>query len=107
MLYHSIDLNLNSANLLLQHFFKVTIDQVCEAVNTKTKLNFQGENLCYIALHALFQRLVLIMYFNNASTIAMGDEFDGFVDENYERELASESMILPFGFQIAHDIFNL
>ena len=27
------------------------------------------------------------MYLNNASTIAMGDEFDGFVDENYEREL--------------------
>ena len=51
------------------------------------------------------------MYLNNALTIAMGDEFDGFVGENYIRELIYlidifDSMLLLCGFQIAHDIFN-
>ena len=50
---------------------------------------------------------MLITYLNNAATIAMGDEFDGFVDENYERELIPESMVLFCGFQMAHYIFDL
>ena len=50
---------------------------------------------------------MVIIYLNNVATIAMGDEFDGFVDENYERELIPESMVLFCGFQMAHNIFNL
>ena len=44
------------------------------------------------------------MYLNNASTIAVGDEFDGFVDKNYISEFiylidTFDSMLPLCGFQ--------
>ena len=92
----SIDLNSISQLICFYNIYSVTIDQVCEAVNTKTKLNVQGENLHWIALHTLFFRLVLIAYLNDVTTIAMGDEFDGFVDENYEREFIYIYLIICY-----------
>ena len=53
-----------------------------------------------LLFYTSFLRIALVMYLNNAVSIAVGDEFDGFVDENYERELISESMLPHCGFEL-------